>query len=240
MFNSTSATDRGQASRSTILETALQLFRNQGLDQTKMRDIAQQAGVALGAAYYYFPSKDAIVQAYYDSVQTQHEQRVQAALAAGKLKLRDRLAIVFHTKLDILKDDRNLLGTIFRHAGDPDHPLSVLGPATRSNRQRSIAVFALAFAAESLPSDLQEFLPIAFWALHMGVLMFFIYDRSPEQSRTKKVVERSVDLAVSLLKVAKSPLLKPFRNQLLSLLREVELVPLDDVPLNPESVQESI
>jgi AcrR family transcriptional regulator len=31
-----------------------------------MRDIAREAGMALGAAYYYFESKDAIVMAFYE------------------------------------------------------------------------------------------------------------------------------------------------------------------------------
>jgi len=34
-----------------------------------MRDVANQAGVALGAAYYYFDSKDAIVMGFYERAQ---------------------------------------------------------------------------------------------------------------------------------------------------------------------------
>ena len=36
-------------------------FRERGFEQTTMRDIAGRAGVSLGAAYYYFASKEAIV-----------------------------------------------------------------------------------------------------------------------------------------------------------------------------------
>jgi AcrR family transcriptional regulator len=39
------------------------LFREQGFEQTTMRDVAARVGVSLGAAYYYFASKDAIVGA---------------------------------------------------------------------------------------------------------------------------------------------------------------------------------
>ena len=34
-----------------------------------MRDIAKAAGLSLGAAYYYFPSKEALVFAYYEQNQ---------------------------------------------------------------------------------------------------------------------------------------------------------------------------
>jgi len=41
----------GSFSRTAILDHALQLFRHKGFDNTKMREIAAQAGTALGAAY---------------------------------------------------------------------------------------------------------------------------------------------------------------------------------------------
>src|SRR5215472_16886720 len=119
--------------RAHILQTALDTFRTRGMDAATMREIAKAAGVTLGAAYYFFPSKEAIVLAYYDSVQAEHRARVQAALANGSHDLFERLQIAFHCKLDILNGDRKLLGTLFRYTGEPEHPLSVLGAGTRAN-----------------------------------------------------------------------------------------------------------
>ncbi len=239
MFNSVEATEKGKSSRSAILETALRRFRSHGFDATKMRDVAEAAGVALGATYYYFPSKDAIIQAYYDNVQSQHEERVRGALAAARLKLRDRLGVVFHSKLDILKDDRKVLGTIFRYTGEPEHPLSCLGPATQGTRERSIAIFAQALEGDSLPEDLRQVLPVALWALHMAILVFFIYDGSPQQQRTRRLVDGVLDLMVRLLGLTKSPLLRPFRGKLLSLLREVELLPPPGSALGSQAREEA-
>jgi AcrR family transcriptional regulator len=225
MFKSPETTVRGKQSQAAILANALRLFRTKGFDDTKMREIATDADAALGAAYYYFPSKEAIVQAYYETVQSEHEQRVRSALSVPRTKLRDRLGLVFHSKLDILRDDRKLLGTIFRYTGEPDHPLSVLGPTTRGSRAQSIATFALALGDENLPKDIREFLPIALWALHMGILIFFIYDNSPEQQRTRKLTDGALDLVVGMLSIFKSPLLKPVRGKLLTLLHDVDLLP---------------
>ena len=52
-----------EETRRLILDTALRLFRERGLDETTMRDIAAGAGLSLGAAYYYFRNKEAIVGA---------------------------------------------------------------------------------------------------------------------------------------------------------------------------------
>jgi AcrR family transcriptional regulator len=57
-------TARAEDTRRKIYEAAMELFREKGFEETTMRDVAAKAGVALGGAYYYFSSKDAIVLAF--------------------------------------------------------------------------------------------------------------------------------------------------------------------------------
>ena len=223
MFNKINRRSSSQATHSLILTTALDIFRRRGLDSATMRDIAQSADVALGATYYYFPSKEAIVQAYYDQVQAEHLARVTAALLSAKKDLLTRLQIAFHCKLDILQGDRKLLGTLFRYAGEPEHALSVFGPGTSVNRAQSISVFTLAVGDERLPDDIRAILPSALWALHLVVLLYYVYDDSPQQERTRKLIDGVLQLLVRFLSLIKSPLLKPFRGSLFALLGDAGL-----------------
>lgn len=225
-----------EATRAQILLTALETFRRRGMEAATMREIAKAAGVALGAAYYYFPSKEAIVLAYYDSVQAEHRQKATAALPEGSHSMVERLRIVFHAKLDILRGDRKLLGTLFRYTGEPEHPLSVLGAGTRKNREESIAVFALALGDEEMPADVRVMLPRFLWALHMGVLLYFIYDDSPNQQRTRKLCDGLLQLCARALPLVNFPLLKPVRGSLFALLREAGFFaePSSPVPVSPE------
>ena len=73
---------RGEQTKRLIVDTAVRLFREQGYDKTTMRAIAQAAGVSVGNAYYYFPSKDHLVQEFYAQVQDAHARR-PARPAAG-------------------------------------------------------------------------------------------------------------------------------------------------------------
>ena len=50
---------RSEETRQNILSAALDLFRRNGFEKTTMREIASEAGVALGSAYYYVDSKEA-------------------------------------------------------------------------------------------------------------------------------------------------------------------------------------
>src|SRR5688500_10232292 len=87
-----------EETRRKILDTALSLFRTNGFDATTMREIAGRVGLSLGAAYYYFPTKDAIVAAYYDQVQVEHLEKATAAFSRCK-SLRERLLAAYHTKI---------------------------------------------------------------------------------------------------------------------------------------------
>jgi AcrR family transcriptional regulator len=209
--------------RRHIIDTALALFRERGFEETTIRDVAAAAGLSLGAAYYYFRSKEAIVGAYYDYVQREHQVRARAAFARSRT-LRDRLRAAFHSKIDIIQADRRLLAALFRYGGDPGHPLSWFGPATRDQRDVSMAVFAEALAGERLPADVREAAPTLLWTLHMGILLYFLYDTSPEQRRTRTLVDAAIEFVVYARRLATSPFLRPARRRVVSVLREAGLL----------------
>jgi AcrR family transcriptional regulator len=217
-------TIKGAATRQRLYVTALALFRTKGFDATTMRDIATGAGMSLGAAYHYFDGKDAIVAEYYGEVQQLHSERVRRAITRLP-KLADRLKLALHAKLDILTGDRPLLGALLRYTGDPSHPLSFLGRGTREIQLRSMAVFADAIADEPMPDDVRALSPLLLWAMHMGVLLYFLYDESPGQRRTRTLVDRAVDLFVGSLRIAKLAPLRPIRARIRAMLEEAGLVP---------------
>ncbi len=205
---------KAERTRRKVYDTAMTLFRERGFDETTMRDISQQAGMALGTAYYHFPSKEAIIASYYESTQYRHHAYVVEHLSGHKA-LQDRLKMVFHSKIEQVQGDRRLLGTIFRYTGDPQHPLSVLGEGTRSLQQQSVATISLALRGERFPREIAELLPVALWGLQMGALLYLLYDTSEGQTRTFRLMDQSLALTVQLLSVARKPLLAPIITPIL-------------------------
>jgi AcrR family transcriptional regulator len=170
-----------------------------------MRDIAEGAGVALGAAYYYFPSKDALVLAYYDHTQRACSERAAAAFAESG-DVRARLGAVFHGKLDVLARDRRLLLAIFRSVADRDAEASLFGVASAEVREESIRLLDEAIgtseAIATLDRDARRVVALAFWSLQMGTLLYFIHDTSPRQAKTRRLIDRALDLTCRLLPLA--------------------------------------
>jgi len=223
MFNSMK-TPKGEETRRRVHEAAMALFREKGFDATTMRDVAAAAGMSLGAAYHYFPSKEAIVMAYYAGLQDEHARLVEEAVEAHP-GTRERLSAALHAKLHIVRDDRKVLGALLRFTGDPHHPLSFLGPATRPIQLRSIATFAAPLRGAGLPAD---FIPVAallLWAMHMGLLLYLLYDESPEQARTHRLADGGIALFLSAMKLVRLPLLKPLRTRMTAVLRDAGLLP---------------
>jgi AcrR family transcriptional regulator len=211
-------TARAEDTRRKIYEAAMELFREKGFEQTTMRDIAAQAGVALGGAYYYFSSKDAIVLAFYAEMQQAINQPVLEALA-GRKKLGERIRSVLDKRLELLAPNRKFCAALFRHAPDSADPLSPFSEESRLIRDGAIEHMRIAAEGSDakIPSDLKPRLPYLLWLYQMALIMFWLYDRSPHQQSTRKLLEKSLSLLVNLLRLSSLPLMKPLRKAVLDL-----------------------
>jgi AcrR family transcriptional regulator len=58
--------EKSERSRRAVLDTALQLFAQQGYRATTMREIAERAGVSTGNVYHHFPDKERIFRELID------------------------------------------------------------------------------------------------------------------------------------------------------------------------------
>jgi len=224
MFNITpitTSTRKAEATRARIVDVALDLFRRQGFEQTTMRGIAAEAGVSLGSAYYYFESKEDLVMAFYERAIEAMTPRMEDALA-GAASFEGRIAAIMNVKFEYFRPNRSFLGALFRHAADPQNRLSPFSEATRHIRERDQVYFARAIAAKSgevrAPEDLAPHLPQMLWLYQMGLILYWIYDRSPDQRRTQQLLDKSLALMVSGLKVARFALLRPLRLKIAELI----------------------
>ncbi|HEY3767927.1 MAG TPA: TetR family transcriptional regulator [Candidatus Angelobacter sp.] len=220
----TRPTPRAEDTRRKIYEAAMELFREKGFEQTTMRDIAAKAGVALGGAYYYFSSKEAIVLSFYQEMQEGSHEEILASIAAEK-KLKDRLRCVLEKRFALLAPNRKFCDALFRHAPDSQDPLSPFSEETRPIRERAIEHLRTAVEGGDvkIPSDLKPKLPYLLWLYQMGLILFWLYDRSEKQQRTQMLMEKSLGLLVTLLKLSSLPLMKPVRKTALELVETIAL-----------------
>src|ERR1700752_1665656 len=160
----TTNTGKGDQTKALILETALEMFRERGYDETTMRAIAQKAGVSLGNAYYYFRSKEFLIQAFYQRL---HDSHLAVALPAleNEKTLKARLLAVVRTKIETMEPFHQFAGVLFKTAAHPQSPLNPFVDETDPLRQASIQLFDLVLAGikARIPNDLRAELPYLLW-----------------------------------------------------------------------------
>src|SRR5690242_18805041 len=186
----TKPTSKAEETGSRILDSALELFRQEGFDNATMRGIAQKAGVATGAAYYYYPSKDAIVMDFYRRSCEGMQPKLEAAMEQAK-GLEARLREMIRVKLVYFAPNRSVLRALLRNGADPKHPLSPFSTETREIRDIDISWFQriLVDCGVRIPRDLEPHLPGVLWLFQMGVIFFWVIDDSPHQTRTTRLLD---------------------------------------------------
>ncbi len=215
------STKKSEETQNRILEAALVLFRERGFEKTTMRDIAEKSGLALGAAYYYFDSKDALVMEFYQRAQRELDPLLEDALSKAK-GLEECLRAAIEVKFRYFAPNRKLMGALSAHI-DPQHPLSPFSEETRAIREHDMGFLAAAVdgAKVRIPDDLRLHLPRVLWLYQMGLLLFWVYDSSFEQTRTKQLAQKSLSIVVNLIKFSSLPLMRPVRKLATDLLEIV-------------------
>ena len=214
--------NKSDQTRQRILTAALELFRQKGFAAATMREVAAAAGMATGAAYYYFPSKEAIVLGFYEQAREEMAPLLDEALLGPK-KLEERLQAAIGVKIRYFTENRKFLGVLLGSAADPGNPLSPFSAETAAIRDFDIATFERVIAGSDVtpPKDLAPYLPSMLWMYQMAVVFFWLTDASDHQERTRKLLDKSTRMLVQLLKLASLPLMRPVRKSVLEL---VEIV----------------
>lgn len=164
----------GTATRERIERTAMGLFVMQGISETTIRDIAQGAGIADGALYRHYRSKDDLILDLFARHYTAFARRL-AGLEALHAHSRDKLAAMVEECCRIFDDDPVLfrfLLLVQHHSlpriGNPDTPVEVVRRVITEGMERG----------EILKGD-----PDLATALIMGVILqpatFKTYGRLP-------------------------------------------------------------
>ncbi len=215
-------TSKAEQTRATIADAAMRLFRRDGYDGTTMRAIAREAGVSVGNAYYYFASKEHLIQAFYDGMQVEHAERSVAVLAREQAFDR-RLRGVLEAWLEVAAPNHEFAGQFFKNAAEPTSPLSPFSPESTPAREASTDIFRAVVAGSDVKvaKALREELPELLWLMHMGIVLFWVHDRSPGQARTHALVARAVPMVDKLVRLSRLPGVRGVVDDLLELLRSL-------------------
>ncbi|GHA14615.1 TetR family transcriptional regulator [Streptomyces tauricus] len=215
---------KSEQTRALILETAMRLFQERGYEKTTMRAIAKEAGVSVGNAYYYFAGKEHLIQGFYDRMAVEHRAAVREVLDHER-DLEKRIAGVLKAWLDVATPYHEFAVQFFKNAADPDSPLSPFSPESEHARVEAIGVCGevLSGSKAKIPEELREVLPELLWLSQMGLVLYWIFDRTEGRERSYRLAERGARLTSLGVSLARFRVLRP-------LVREVHELFTDFLP----------
>ena len=179
-------TAEGEAARLRLYEAAIALIGERGYEAATLRDVAARAGVSPALLYRYFPNKRAVVLALYDELS---ERFAQEAMAMPRGKWGDRLMYAVELSLRVLGPHRMTLRALAPvMVGDAEE--GVFAQSTAFSRLRIQTVFqdAVVAATDAPRRPLAVAISRLAYLLHLGVILWWLLDRSPGQRATTALV----------------------------------------------------
>ncbi len=178
-------TPKSERTYHRVLETAIRMFSEIGFEKTTMRKVSKEARLGLGALYYYFPSKEAIVIAFYEQLNQEVAEEYRRRRTEG-VELQESLKLLLSIKLKTLEPYHDLARVLLREAVDPESAISPLARESGGAFNTSLSLF------EEIAGD-QKAAKIL-WLAHLGVIAYWVH----RPGRAEKLVELYCELAPAL------------------------------------------
>lgn len=215
-------TPRAQQTRAAIVDAALELFRSNGYEATTMRAIAQRAGVSTGNAYYYFSSKEELIQEFYARSHADHLAASRAVLDRER-DFTARLGGTLRALIDVQAPYHAFAARFYKHAAEPTSPLSPFSRQSSPTRDASIGLYreVLEGSNARVSGDLGERLPELLWLASMGIILYWVHDTSPGCARTYRLIDAAVPVIGRLVTAARIPVLRATLRDITAIIDEL-------------------
>ena len=224
------------AEEQRTLEAALTLWSEKGYANSSMRELSRRLGIGISALYERFASKEHLVFFLYRQLNQQSLEMYQSGRVKGDDQIGPNFRSFVRCKLEVMEPHREAITAIFREAVDPASSLSPLGQKASELREANLAALQDLLRAGGIKDDEEcNRLSRLVWILHLGVMYYWLHDRSEGSRNTQSLIDKLADLSALL------PLLKmvPDAESWIDLLQHVMHESPDDasevVQPTPES-----
>lgn len=193
------------AIRKRIVAAALSLFQTKGFETTTTKAIAKKAGIAEGTVFNYFRTKEDIALYFFELEVDQAIEAVRQTPRLRRASLEEKLFALVQNQLEYLAPYERFIGAAFLEALKPMSALGAFSHRAHALRHRYIEFVQELFdeaAPKKRSSSLDWIGPQAFWVFYVGVLLFWLQDRSPRKQHTMAFLDRSISIGISIYRQA--------------------------------------
>lgn len=191
-----------EKNRRAIIQVAVDIMIDRGFKSATMRAIAKEAKIGDATIYNYFPTKESILFAYYEEKLNACVERLKKVEKFNEFTLHEQLQTLFETQLELFLPDREFIElsfkriffTLSQNAEQINHIQDLF--------EKIVAdLFTAAIEVNEIPAQVfQKVIYHLLWDYYVGVILFWLNDRSEQFSDTSVMIDKSMDLFCAVLK----------------------------------------
>ncbi len=194
--------EQKESNRRAIIVALVDIVTDQGLKAATMKKIARQSGLGDATIYNYFPTKEAILFGYYTDHFTACIQQLKAVADLNEYSLQEQIQTFFETSFDLFQKDREFVALTFKQVFFSYSQSYKLVKPIRANFTAIIRemVEASVEVGEIPDQVFQEVIVQLFMDFYSAMTAYWIADRSDDFNDTTILMDKSLGLAVAMLK----------------------------------------
>lgn len=187
--------------RRALIQAAVELCVEKGLAETSIREIAARANVAPGTAYKYFPEREQLIRAFFESRFADAQASLDELTGFATFSFKERLQAFLDALLEAYLPDREFVSIAVRSLVDA--PLQSIG-AMQPMRLQLVA-FAESMLNQAVadgefsPPLHRRLLTNAFWDYTTLVVLYWLNDDSEGFAKSTEFIDKSLDVYVTLI-----------------------------------------
>jgi len=179
------------------------LFKAKGLEGTTTKEISRKAGIAEGTLFNYFETKEDLALYFFQNETDNLITWFRAEKRLQKAALPERLFAIIHRQLEYLEPYEEFIGAVFCRSLQPASSLSPLSLESQELRLKYLRfirdILAEAGARREIPR-VGELGAYAVGLFYLGIVAFWLQDRSRGKQKTLALLDRALNLGAQLAK----------------------------------------
>jgi AcrR family transcriptional regulator len=187
--------------RAKLISAAVDVITEKGFKAATMREIARKGGVSDATIYNYFPTKEKIIVAYFESIQSEVIETLKSIDKFHTFSLQEQLQTLIETELAFYLPDREFVTIAFERAMQT--PISSKSEMAKSRAMFVEAVSDMldaAIEAGEIPEQpYQGLIPELIADLYLGIIYYWLKDTSERFTNTTQLIDKSLGLLAGIL-----------------------------------------
>ncbi len=188
--------------RKKIIAVAVDVMIDKGFKDATMRAIAKKAEIGDATIYNYFSTKEGILFAYYEEKLNSCVEKMRKIEKFNEFTLHEQLQTFMETQLELFLPDREFIALSFKKIFFTLNQNLDSLDAIQNLFEKIIAdIFEAAIEVKEIPEQVfQEIIHHLVWDYYVGIVIFWLNDKSEQFSDTSIMIDKTLDLFCAVLK----------------------------------------